>query len=280
MNLAEDQENLFEQGFIPQAALLTATHNTDNLTFKAKVGSTPERTIVYGAAAKILHSSVTVKPKFSEDGATSLGVTWEPNADLKLKALSKFAAKGGAIENHEQSIGAEFQLANGWLALSLDKNFDFNVKGKLGKEEYGFAVDSTLSLKSATLQPFDLATWYKQSKTKTVLKLEGVDLQKQNYGVLGASLYLEATASTKIASLVKLGLNDNSTTIEVAGEHTLTPSTTLKAKAHSKGIVSGAWIEALRPGITLSLSTSINSLKVFKSGLADAGLGFRLDFSA
>lgn len=280
MKLTEDQDKLFTVGFVSQSALITAMRTTGDLILKANVGGTVDRTITYGASAKFLHSSFVFKPTISENGQGKVSLAWTANTNMRLKALSQFAAKGGNIEGYDQSLKADIKLEKGWLTLGLNKALDFSITGKVGTEDYGFGVNSKLSLSQAVFYPFDVAAWYNQAKSKTVLKLERVDLPQRNFGELSASLFLEATPTTKIGSLVKLGLHSHVTSIEVAAEHTLTPATTLKAKIHSKGVVSAAWIEALRPGITFSLSTSVNSLKVFKAGIADAGLGFRLDFSA
>lgn len=280
--LTKKQEDLLRVNYcFGSLAILTLNTTHEDLTFNFRTSKKSSDNVLASAWLQYKTNQLTFKGKKRNDAFSNYSAEWMPKnyvENVKLKTECKLTSPAGA-RKMESTTSAEYNIETfkGKLAFSYNP-MQVKATATMGKPEYGLGLDGKYDIDTQRLHGYNIATWWSQKYRKVVLKHEGVNKEEYALGNLLVSYYQRLNDKAHVGALVKSNWSSKETSLEVGGDYQYDPSTNLKGKIGSTGLVGLAVNRKLNDYWTLGAAVQVDVNSVTSNSINDYKLGFKLDF--
>ena len=202
-----------------------------------------------------------------KDFVPGLKVKGELLAQTKEGALDR--PFGGAIEYASNDASARLAITNDGVA-----------KGSvtvMNDGKFGFGLDGAFDSGKSRFTAYNAAFWMVFDQSTLCLKHLGTCKEEYKLGSLVNSFHRKLEKG-EVGGLIKTEIESMKTEMEFGGAYQPWDDAEARAKFNNKGKVGLSWVQKLREGLTLTVSSLLDSTKLSSSGLSDFEFGCRFDF--
>jgi len=186
----------------------------------------------------------------------------------------KFKAEGahdGSVSKF--SADAKYDMIMSTAALDANKS-SIALTSAVGMNGFAAGVSTNYDFKKGALKTPDVAAEY----TANDFQL-GVTA-KNGFSTIGAGYHKEMNKETSVAISVEQSSKDGKTSVDgVLGvAYKIDKDSSVKGKVNSDGIISFAYVQKLRPQLTIKLAGALNSSKLSAANAHKFGLTALMDY--